>query len=826
MHWRLLKIALPAIALVVIASAGAATVIPTSQLQSVQPLSSVARLDLPPVDIAAAKAEDAGAKDAPPRFALAEKVDITPDNAGTWESLPDPDTLLWRLHVTAPNALSLNLGFDRFWLPKSTRLVVYPVDGDMTTARVFNEFDNRDGGQMWTPVVLGSDIVIELTLPAEFRHNFALHIASINKGYRVFGEQPSEKSGACNIDVVCPEGDDWRGEINANGVYTVNGTWYCSGSMVNNTADDGTPYFLTAYHCGVTSSNAGGVVIYWNFQSPTCGQHGGGSLADYSSGTIFRARYSTSDFCLLELQQAPDPAWNVTFNGWDRTSNDPTSAVAIHHPNCDEKSISFEYDPTSTTSYLGTSSPGDGTHIRITDWDLGTTEPGSSGSPLYDQNHHLVGQLHGGYAACGNDLSDYYGRFSLSWTGGGSATSRLSDWLDPIGTAPSSIDLYDPNATGMAVTPFAALDSQGNHGGPFTPSSKTYSVINQGDAAFTFAVTVDQPWVSISGGSGSLTPGNSADVVVSLNGAANALPNGTYTASVSFVNQTNGDGDTTRAAHLQVGVPEVVYSFPLDSDPGWTTEGQWAWGHPTGGNGDHGSPDPTNGYTGSYVMGYNLTGGYTNDLPEYSVTTGAIDCSQLQAVSVRFRRWLGVEQPAYDHAYVRVSNDGSNWTTVWENGAEISDTAWQLVEYDISAIADGHATVYLRWTMGTTDGSWTFCGWNLDDVEILGLQPQGQTPVEDTPALATALRGAAPNPFNPKTDVHFDVARAGHTTLAIFDARGQRVRVLVDAELPAGSHTVPWDGTDAQGRRVGSGVYFLRLAAGDVHDVSKVVMVK
>ena len=89
---------------------------------------------------------------------------------------------------------------------------------------------------------------------------------------------------------------------------------------------------------------------------------------------------------------------------------------------------------------LGPSVPGDGTHVRITDWDLGTTEPGSSGSPLFDQNHRIIGQLHGGYAACGNDDSDWYGRFFTSWTGGGSPTNRLSDWLDPISTGQPALD--------------------------------------------------------------------------------------------------------------------------------------------------------------------------------------------------------------------------------------------------------------------------------------------------------------------------------------------------------------------------------------------------
>lgn len=172
--------------------------------------------------------------------------------------------------------------------------------------------------------------------------------------------------------------------------------------------------------------------------------------------------------------------------------------------------------------------------------------------------------------------------------------------------------------------------------------------------------------------------------------------------------------------------PDWVYRFPFDSDPGWSTLGGWAFGPPSGGSGDHGNPDPTAGHTGLNVYGYNLAspdGGYTNNLAEMPLTTSAIDCTGMTNVQLRFWRWLGVEQSQYDHAYVRVSNDLTNWTTLWENPNQtITETAWSQQQYDISAVADGQPAVYIRWTMGTTDGLWTFCGWNVDDVEIWATQ--------------------------------------------------------------------------------------------------------
>ncbi|MFH1748500.1 MAG: C25 family cysteine peptidase [Planctomycetota bacterium] len=167
--------------------------------------------------------------------------------------------------------------------------------------------------------------------------------------------------------------------------------------------------------------------------------------------------------------------------------------------------------------------------------------------------------------------------------------------------------------------------------------------------------------------------------------------------------------------------PVLIYDFPMNSNPGWTTDGTWAFGDPTGGGGEYGGPDPNTGHTGSYVYGYNLYGDYENSMPERHLTSTALDCSDASAVTLTFWRWLGVEQPSYDHAYVRVSNNGSTWTTVWSNSGTIEDSSWSLQEFDISSVADGQATVYLRWTMGTTDGSWRYCGWNIDDVQIIGI---------------------------------------------------------------------------------------------------------
>ncbi|MCK4871725.1 MAG: hypothetical protein KAS72_03265 [Phycisphaerales bacterium] len=276
--------------------------------------------------------------------------------------------------------------------------------------------------------------------------------------------------------------------------------------------------------------------------------------------------------------------------------------------------------------------------------------------------------------------------------------------------------------TGMRVSPGGDFESEGPNGGPFMPDNIVYTLHNMSDAGIDYSVTKSASWLTLTNANGYIPADGSALVTATINASATTLPNGVYVDPISFINQTTHEGDTTRDAVLTVGAPVVVYDWPMDTNPGWTTEGQWAFGDPTGQGGEYGGPDPNSGYTGANVYGYNLNGDYANYMSETHLTSTAIDCTDLMNVTLKFRRWLGVEQPAYDHAYVRVSNNGSDWTTVWENGSEITDSSWQEIELDISAVADDQPTVYLRWTMGTTDTSWRYCGWNIDDVQIKAIE--------------------------------------------------------------------------------------------------------
>jgi hypothetical protein len=288
--------------------------------------------------------------------------------------------------------------------------------------------------------------------------------------------------------------------------------------------------------------------------------------------------------------------------------------------------------------------------------------------------------------------------------------------------------------TGMRVNPGAGLSAEGVHGGPFAPDSITYTLTNFDPMPISFTVESSAPWVDVDVTSGTIPVAGTADVVVSLTGAVNDFDNGYYTAVVNFVNQTNHDGDCERGVELTVGVPIPIHVYDLDTSPGWTMNGQWAFGQPTGQGGtSFGNADPTGGATGNNVYGINLNGDYsTAQGPPQHLTTMAIDCSDLYDCELHFKRWLNSDYQPFVTQTLSISTDGTSWSELWDNGtSEVSDNTWMDEAFDIASHADGEATVYVRWShQVTSSGAWAYSGWNIDDVEIWGIPLN----VDDCPA--------------------------------------------------------------------------------------------
>ncbi len=280
---------------------------------------------------------------------------------------------------------------------------------------------------------------------------------------------------------------------------------------------------------------------------------------------------------------------------------------------------------------------------------------------------------------------------------------------------------------GLAVSPGTGLAAEGQHGGPFSPNSIDYTLENLDDSPLTYSVSATQAWVTVTNGSGTIPASGSALVTVEINAAANTLGDGDYSDTITFVNETNHDGDTTREVTLTVGVPGVQYQWTFDSDPGWSMQGQWAFGQPMGLGGSHGFADPNCGASGTNVCGVNLNGDYslTTGGPYY-LTLGPIDLSDVTDVSLRFQRWLNTDYEPYVVCTLDVSRGSDIWTTLWTNGgSEIVENDWSAQEFDISSTADDQATVYVRWGYEVGNYAYAYSGWNIDDVEIWGLAAGG-----------------------------------------------------------------------------------------------------
>ncbi|MCB0643631.1 MAG: hypothetical protein KDC44_18415, partial [Phaeodactylibacter sp.] len=207
-----------------------------------------------------------------PRFAEAIEVNISPATHGMWEVLSDR-TAVWRLRLYSANAKSLNLGFTQFYMPEGGQLLLYNPS-DLLVQGPFTPADNEVHDQLWTPIIPGDELVIEVQVPEHKMHELQLQLKYVNHDFIGFGE--ALLSGSCNLDVICGEDDGWgivddyRDIIQSVAVISTGGVTFCTGFLINNERQDCTPYFMTAFHCGINGGNAPSLVAYWNYQNSTC----------------------------------------------------------------------------------------------------------------------------------------------------------------------------------------------------------------------------------------------------------------------------------------------------------------------------------------------------------------------------------------------------------------------------------------------------------------------------------------------------------------------------------------------------------------------------
>jgi hypothetical protein len=540
-------------------------------------------------NISALRAEDAlvdNTGTAPWRFGFNNYTQLDLQNAGSWIELPNGDKL-WLLEINCENALTVNLTFANTEIPTGNELFVFNKEKDFILGKF--TASHLYEGQLGTELIPGNTAILEYYVKKGNQLG-NVELSIVTHGYRTaseFTQKAFGSSGACNRNVNCPEGAAWTFERNSAVMLVSGSSGFCSGALVNNTLNDGKPYVLTADHC---YSNPATWIFRFNWQSPDCTNPASAPTFQSLSGAVLRSRATASDFCLVEitggLQGNTVPiAYSPYFSGWDNSGNTPTSGIGIHHPAGDIKKISFENNPLISTTFG--SCPAN-SHWGVTTWDSGVTEGGSSGSPLFDQNHRIIGQLHGGASACGaSSLSDEYGKVSVSWEPAGSTSAtQLKYWLDPANSGVQFIDGYDPtNATPVAVDP--GITNPAGVTGTFCGALVTPSVTiqNNGSNALT---TVDVAYGF--DGNQNLTynwTGNLAQwqtAIITLPAATLASGAHTFGATVSnpnagLVDENANNNVVSSSFNVVIGGQSVQLNLELDC---YGTETTWELQNSTG----------------------------------------------------------------------------------------------------------------------------------------------------------------------------------------------------------------------------------------------------
>ncbi len=393
--------------------------------------------NLPAVPVEKLLKED---EEFPTPFRYAQIAELEVDILSDAEITEVANGTVYLYNLKGENAYSLQTTFEPFFLPKGYELYVY---NENMMLGAFTSRNNKPYKSLTIQDIPGNELTIELFVPAHAEAtNAALTLRSVSQAYRdIFSTKDTKES--VFIDINCEEGDNWQLEKHAVAKMTYqrdDGSYLCTGALVNNTAEDGTPYFLTAYHCLNTNESAETLITYFNYERSDC--NGLGNAGKTLSGASLKASLDESDFTLLLLDEQPTPDYQPYFAGWNATEDRPFSTVSIHHPNGERKKISVDFDP--AFSYNDNINWGENiisppNSHWVLQFDRGATAGGSSGSPLFNEEGLIIGQLHGG----SNNI-DFYGKFFYSWNKVPFLAQSLYLWLDPLNKGVRKLQGYFP----------------------------------------------------------------------------------------------------------------------------------------------------------------------------------------------------------------------------------------------------------------------------------------------------------------------------------------------------------------------------------------------
>ena len=410
---------------------------------------------MPALDMNRIEQEDAKdeANGLPPRFGYPHEVSLDLENSGHWQELSNGDRL-WQLTIRCPQALSINLLYDRFWLPEGGKFFIYTADRKHSIG-AFTSINNKGGRDnvqgFASGLLYGDEVTLEYYQPKQVTEQAIISVSSVIHGYkyvRIASDKKLTNSnspvppGYCFVEISCPEGRDWQKEKNAIAMIVKGERAIGTGALINNTKNNGEPLFLTANHCLDNKYDARGNraitdwLFYWRYEDPNCKYVSAIKPKFSTSGAEVIANNPGSDFALLRLAEDPSRIVGVTpyYLGWDRSGNPGGQGASIHHPFGSTMKISIVKDRPLEVDYK----PGNNYVARCwkVNWSKGMIEQGSSGSPLLNAEHRIIGQLYAGTCYCDetyNPRKDaYYGCFHVSWTGKNDPDERrsLKRWLD------------------------------------------------------------------------------------------------------------------------------------------------------------------------------------------------------------------------------------------------------------------------------------------------------------------------------------------------------------------------------------------------------------